>query len=619
MRQVIALSLCFSLFAAAQELSIVPIKPKKPLIVRPYFAPEVPPVRLNDSSRLSQLIRGGTLYLTVQDAIALTLENNIDLEVSRYNPIAGEWRVTRAEAGGALPGVPTGASQAGSVASGQGVAGSQAAAGVSAPGGGSSRGASSNATISQIGPVTQNLDPAVQDTSSFSHTSTPQSNTQQSGIPNLITNTRGHTVSIQEGFLTGGLVNLTYNERYLQENALSDLLNPSVAPSLSLSVQQNLLRGFGIAVNARTITVAKANLGITDLNFKNQVVGLVAQVLTLYYNLSSTYDDLNAKRNTNTVAATFFDNVKQQIDLGSVAPPEAINAEQQLVTAKQAVKDAETTLAQQELRLKNYISRNGSADPLLKATRIVPVDKIVIPPQDELPPLAELVQGALASRPDLIAAQANEKNTITSSLGTTNGLLPTLTAFAAESHAGLAGDPQRVANNNGGITTPDPYFVGGIGTGLGQIVRRNFPTERVGAFLQASIGNHQAQADQIIDVLSLRQSQLQMQKDRNQVQVDIMNYMVAMQQARARYDAAIKNRQLQDELLKAEQTRFSLGASTPYNVIRAQQDFVTSQYTETSAKVSYSNARIALDQVAGRTLDVVGVKLEEARTGRVLR
>ena len=103
---------------------------RSPSIVRPYLAPEVPPVRLDNSGRLGDLIRAGMLYLTAQDAIALALENNIDLEVARYNPLIAAWNLDASEAGGALPGVPSAAAQAGSVANGQGVAGSQAAAGV---------------------------------------------------------------------------------------------------------------------------------------------------------------------------------------------------------------------------------------------------------------------------------------------------------------------------------------------------------------------------------------------------------------------------------------------------------------------------------------------------------
>src|SRR4029077_3753650 len=138
-----------------QELSIEPVRPAAPILWRPYLAPEVPPVRLSNSARLRSLIRAGKLYLTVQDAIALALENNIDIEVARYNPILAEWQLQRAEAGGTLPGVPSGASTAGSIAAGQGVLGSQQAAGVSSAGGNGNRGGTANASISQIGPVSQ--------------------------------------------------------------------------------------------------------------------------------------------------------------------------------------------------------------------------------------------------------------------------------------------------------------------------------------------------------------------------------------------------------------------------------------------------------------------------------
>ena len=156
----------------AQQLPIAPVAPSAPALVRPYFAPEIPPVRLANSGRLSELVRGGNLYLTVQDAIALALENNIDIEVARYNPLIAAWNVTRNQAGGSLPGVPSNASQAGAVASGQGVTGSQAAAGVAAiPGTSSNRGGNTNATIQQIGPITPTLDPIIQEGSTLSHIS----------------------------------------------------------------------------------------------------------------------------------------------------------------------------------------------------------------------------------------------------------------------------------------------------------------------------------------------------------------------------------------------------------------------------------------------------------------
>ncbi len=266
MRRSLSVALCLSSMTWAQQVSIEPIRPRAPFIVRPYRAPEVPPIRAGNSERLRALVRAGALYLTAQDAIALALENDIDLEVARYNPLISASQLQRAEAGGALPGVPSGASQAGSVASGQGVVGSQAAAGVSGGGGAGGASRTSNATITQVGPVTQTLDPAFQETTVFSHTSQPQANVVQSLTTVLVSNTKVFNASVQQGFLSGGSVTVNYTDHYLRENAPSDLLNPSVAPSLSLSFQHNLLRGFGVAVNARNITVSKMNLKTTDLN-----------------------------------------------------------------------------------------------------------------------------------------------------------------------------------------------------------------------------------------------------------------------------------------------------------------------------------------------------------------
>lgn len=610
--------MCPVSLAWSQQFSIQPVKPSAPVIVRPYRPVTVPPIRQGNSPRLGDLVRAGALYLTAQDAIALALENNIDIEVARYNPIIAAWNVERAEAGGALPGVPSSASQAGTVAAGQGVAGSQAAAGVRLSGTGTNTGQTANATISQIGPVTQTLDPSIQETSTFSHISVPQFNIVQSLTPVLIEDTRAHSASYQQGLLSGGSVTVRYTDNYLKENSPTDLLNPSSATSLSISAQHNLLRGFGVAVNARTITIQKMNLSTSDLNFRTQVIAVVAQVLNQYYGLSSAYEDLRAKRNVAEVARTFVGNVKQQIEAGSVAPPDLINAQALSVTGDQAVVGSEATLKQQEIRLKNLLSRNGIADPVMASVRIVPVDRIVIPEKDDLQPLDAMVQQALANRADLGAERAGEESNEVSLLGTTNGLLPNLQVFAAASASGLAGTPHLVGAP-GQLQSPDPYFVGGIGTALGQTFRRNFPTQRAGLFMQAPLRNRQAQADFAIEQLQFRQTQLTTQKDLNQVQVAVLNNVIALQQARARYDAAVKNRVLQNALFEAEQKRYNLGTSTPYNVIQQQRDLTTAQSNETASLVQYSNARIALDQTLGATLEANRISIAEARDGTVVR
>jgi len=587
-------------------------------LLRPYLPAEVPPVRLENSGRLASLVRAGMLYLTVQDAIALALENNLDIEVARYNPILAEWQLKRSQAGGALPGVTSGASQVGSVANGQGVAGSQAAAGVTTGSNGVAGTSATNATISQIGPISQTLDPTIQESTVFSHQTTAEADTKQSVLPVLLSGTRNSSFTYQQGFLTGGNVTVTYKDSYLNENAPTDVLNPSSAPSLSLTFQQNLLRGFGIAVNSRTIRISQLNVKASALNFKTQVSNTVNQVLNLYYALAARDEDIKAKANAVEVAEKFYENSGLQERAGTLARLDVTTAESQLATAQYDLVNSQTALGQEELQLKNLLSRRGIADPLLASVHVVPLDRIAVPDTDEFPPIKDLLQTALANRSDLAAERIGITSGEISALGTRNGILPLLMATGLESTAGLAGTPRIVVSKRG-IETANPYFDGGIGNALGQVFRRNFPTNRASAFFQRSLRNDEAQADYAIDQLQLRQSQIQLSKDLNQVAVDVSNYLVATRQARGRYRAAVQTRILQQQLLDAEQKRLAGGVSTPFNVVQQQRDLVAAQSAEIAALVDFSNARMALDQTLGKTLEVNHVTIDEAQSGKIQR
>lgn len=617
LRKWIAVGLCVTFGASSswtQTQSIEPERPHAPVIIRPYLAPVVPPIRVSNSPRMRDLIRAGKLYLTAQDAVALALENDIDIEVARYNPLINEWQLERAQAGGALPGVPSASSQVGSVSSGQGIAGSQAAAGVNT-GGNSTTGASrANATISQIGPVTPTLDPTFQDTSVFSHQSTPQADPVQSLVVNLISNSRTYNTSGSQGFLTGGNATVTYHESYLNENTPTDILNPSYAPYIQVSLQHNFLNGFGIGVNSRTITVARNTLNSSDLTFRGQVIAVVANVLDLYYGLAADYEDLKAKMAALGVAQQFYQNNKKQVELGTMAPLDITTAEAQVASSQQDLVTSQTALQQQEVQLKNVLSRTGLADRLLADVQIIPIDHIVVPEKDNLPPLNDLVKRALASRTDIALEKVNLTNAQVSALGTENGVLPTLEGLATLRQAGVAGPVNPI-----GIVPADPYFVGGIGNALGQAFRRNFPTETGGGFFSATLRNRQPQADYAIDQLQLRQSQLQNRKDLNQIVVDVSNQVIGLQQARVRYEAAVRNRVLEQQLLDAEQKKFSLGASTTFLVVTQQRDLATAQSNEVAALVAYSNARVGLDQTLGTTLDENHISVREALDGRIVR
>ena len=625
-----------------QVQEITPVRSQSPMILRPYQAPYVPPIRTRNSLRIRDLIRAGKLYLTVQDAIALALENNIDLESARYNPLIDEWNVELYQAGGALPGVPSGSSQAGSVSSGQGVSGSQAAAGVSTGGPSTSSNNSANATISQIGPVTPPLDPTVQVAETFAHKSYLQPDIVQAGIYNLVDLTRNNSTSVTQALITGGEVIASFKESYLNENAVTDFLNPSVSPVLSLTFEHNLLQGFGVAVNSRNITVAKNQLATSDTVFKGQVISVVAEVLNDYYGLVADYEDLKAKQSALDVAHQLYEDNKKQVQIGTMAPLDVTTAEAQVASSEQDLVISQTTLQQGEVSLKNILSRNGLADPLFAEAAIIPLDRIDVPEQDNLPPLAKLIATARANRTDLMVQQADLKNSRITALGTANAVLPQLAVIASASAEGLAGTPSPVpiiTNTQAQSGTsaqpqgvrpcpnnpqqyceyPNNYFVGGFGNAVAQVFQRDFPSERAGAFLNPVLRNRQALADAAIDQLTIRQNELQLQKNINQLAVDVSNQVVGLQQARVRYQAAVRNRILEQQLLVAEQKKFSLGASTTYNVVQQQRDLATAQSSEVAALVAYSNARVSLDQTLGTTLEVNHITVQEALSGRVER
>lgn len=586
-------------------------KPRGPLLIRSYKPASATPVNVTNSSHLHSLIRAGQLYLTVQDAIALAIENNIDLEVDRYGPLDAQWNLERAQGGGPLRGVTNGSSLVNQVTPGLGVLGSEVSAGL-ASSNSSSNGPSGGATVTQIGPVTQNLDPVFQNGTNFSHTTYPYPITAISATPTLVSSQHVVDSFVQEGFLSGGYVQVSANETYLKQNAPSDFLNPAVAPIVQIYLRHNLLQGFGTGVNGRFIRVAEKNLQAAQETFRSQLLNLVANVSNLYWDLVTDDDDLAVRQRAVDQAQKFYDDTRRQIELGVVPRFEASRAQSAVTNSRQLLAIAQTTAQEQEIRLKDAISRNGIEDELLDSAHVVPLDRIQVPDQDNLPPLRILVSQALANRPDVALDKISDETSEISALGTANGLLPSLQGWAALSAAGLAGVATPPVRIDGQSVTAEPYYVGGLSTALGQVFRDNFPSRRAGALFGGTLHNHVAQGDYGIDQLQLRQGDLVERRNMNQIVVDISNEMVALRQARARYSQAVDARKLQEELLSKTQQSFSFAAATISDVEAAQTALVAAQETEVTSASVYNHARIALDQVLGRTLDVNHVSVEQA-------
>jgi outer membrane protein TolC len=600
-------------------------------LISAYQYREEAPIHLGNSSRLESLIRAGKIYLSLQDAIALALENNLDIELQRYGPRIADADILRAEAGGLLRGIPVDIQQGASSAVAQvtGTAGGAAGGGGVAAGGGGGGDAitTGGAIITTTGTALPNLDPVLTTQYQWGHRTIPQTNSFTTGTNSLVLESHSGNAFLRKGFLTGTTVDVGFTNTNALSNAGRQDFNPSTSSGLSLQITQRLLQGFGTAVNNRNIRIARNSRRVSDLLFRQQVIVTVSSVVNLYWDLVSFNEDVKVKKQALALAEKLYNDNKKQVEIGTLAPIEIVRAEAEVARSQQDLTVSETRVLLQETILKNALSRTGVASPTLAEVRIVLTDPLRIPDVEPVTPLQDLVAEALDKRPEIAQTRLNIESTKIGLQGTKSALRPSLDMLLSFQNNGLAGDinslpippfpglPPVERDPN----SVDPFFLGGYSKALGQIFRRNFPDYSVGFQLNIPLRNRAAQADMIRDQLSLRQQELRQQRLTNQIRVDVSNALTAVQQARATYQAALKARVLQEQTLDAEEKKYALGASTIFFVIQAQRDLAQARSSEVAALSAYSKARVGLDQSTGRVLESYNISIDEAQRGSVSR
>ena len=577
----------------------------------------VPPVNLVNSGRLDSLLRAGKIYLSLQDAIALALENNLDIELARFSPEVAQVDLMRARAGGLLRGIPTAIRQGPASVQSQVTGGATGGAGGGRGqgGGGDDSGSAGGTIITQTGAVIPVLDPGFFASYNAGHRSSPQSNSVTIGTNALVFDSQATAFGYQQSFLYGTQVTYAFNySAFKSNNRLSDL-NPSGNGNMSLSFSQPLLRGFGLAVNNRNIRIAKNDLRVSDLVFEQQVITTVSAIINLYWDLVSFSEDVKVRKQALTLSEKLYSDNKKQVEIGTLAPIEIVRAEAEIASRQQDLTLSETSVLQQETIIKNALSRTGTSSPAVSEARVVPTDSLQLSTVEPVEPIQDLVETAMKLRPELKQTEINIENTKIGMLGNKSQLKPSLDVTGSFQNNGLAGQ----ANVLRAAAIADPFFVGGFGNTLSQIFRRNYPDYNVGFSLSVPLRNRSAQADYIRESLQLRQAEIRQRQQLNQIRVDVQNAQIGVTQARARYLTAQKNRNLQEQTLDAEQKKYALGASTIFFVIQAQRDLATAQAQEVSAMAAYSRAKVQMEFVTGQTLKAHDIDIGEAKKGKVNR
>ena len=563
-------------------------------------AMSVAPLQLANSSRVQSLLRNGKLYMSLNDAIALALENNLDIAIQRYNLPIADTDILRAKAGTAPRGVSTGV-VSGTPGGGGATTGAAGAAGAGAGGtstGAGGAGAGAGGIVTSTiggGPAVPQLDPVLNANFSMSDNVQPQGNIVVSGIPTVQSHATIADFNFSKGFISGGSVTVGYNNTRSSSNSTRNLFNPQLTSGLTLSFNQPLMQGFGIELNSRNLIQAKDDREIADIAFSQQVMATVAQVEDIYWNVVTANESVKVAQEAVDLAQKILNDTQRQVEIGTMAPLQVTQAKATLATDQQTLIAAQTNLEYNGLLLKNAVTKNLS-DPILAAADVVTTDTITLPANEPIQPASDLVKLALQYRPELAETRINLSISEMSLKATKNELKPTLNLVGSY-------------NANALQST--------YGKTFGDVFAGNFPSYALGFNLQIPLRNRSAQADVARAQLQLQQSYLQQQQQINNIVISVEQAQFALQSSRAQVLAAQDAVTLNRETLDADQKKLDLGATTVTQVLTDQSNLTNAESALVNAESTYIQNKVNIERLTGRTLTANRISILDAENGKV--
>jgi outer membrane protein len=606
--------------------------------IGPYTARHLAAPNLANTARIDSLMRDGKLYLSLNDAIALALENNLDIAIARYNLNIADTDVLRARAGAATLGVPNGIVQ-NTPGGGVGGLGGQVGSGtggtsLGAGGAGAGAGGLVGSTLG-LGPLITSFDPILLGTLQEDRFHILPSSTFNPESPQ---NTTTANVSYTQGFAWGTNLLVGFNNtRIATGDAPFTTLSPQLNSNFKFQLTQHLLQGLGFNANTRFIRIAKNTRELTDVAFRLQVITTVNQIQSMYWDLVYAYENARVQKESLAFAQKTLSDTKKQVEIGSLAPIEVVRAQSTVAQDQQALTIALTNLQLEQLLMKNALSRTLH-DQTFAGADVIPTSTMELPENETVQPTQDLIADALRHRADLVEQRIQLNTTEISNKAVRNALLPTLDLFAYYGGTGLGGvqNPTNLCANQplaeqqqGFCAGPNPAAGGqtfipiattnSYSSTLNQLINSTASDKGVGLQLNIPLRNRAAQAVQIRSELEYQQAQMRLQQIENQISIEVRNAQFGVEQNRASVASAKAAVDYARQSLDAEQKKYQFGTSTTTLVLQTQSALATAESTLTSAMAAYEKSRIELDRATGVTLDHNGISIDDAAKGQVTR
>jgi len=577
----------------------------------PYLPSKAPELSLTNSPRLENLIRDGKIYLSLHDAIALAIENNLDLAYFRYNFPIAQTDLLRTKSGSAANGVNTNIAQntqGGFNASSGGGGGGSTSTGLSAAG----AGGIVTSTLG-AGASVPSFDPFLIFQGYVDHTVTQEANQFLEGTPVLKQNTIKVLSQYTQSFPLGTNVTVNYLGERVTSNTPYAAINPELYSNFQLQITQPLLAGFGLSSNERYIHLAKRNVLITDLAFRAQVIATVTQVANIYWDLVNAYDSEQISVRSLGFANKNLSDDQKQLELQAIPAMQVMTDQSAVATAEGNLTVARASLRLNELLLKNALTKVD--DPAIDEMPVIPLDLKADPDPNADKSIDELIAEAEKKRPEVAIYQMQAEIQKQSLKDINSELLPTLNMYGFYAGAGTAGPANPNCNpSETSCTTTLP-------TGFPAMFENTFnyssPEYQVGMTLSINLRNRTVKADQFRAVLDYRKSQIASVQQQKTILFDVRNSKFALEQAQAHVDASQKALDLAQRTFDITKQEQVLGAKSGVDVLNAESALALAESALDTAQTLYEKAKVDIDRSIGETLERTGVAIDDARSGVV--
>jgi outer membrane protein TolC len=575
----------------------------------PYMPSTVPPLNLQNSQRLYDLIQEGKLRISLQDAIALALENNLVLAAFRYNFPIAQADLQRTKAGGTANGVNIGVTQT-----------TQSGFGASGGGGGSANSSSAAAGAGGIvtstlgaGAAVPSFDPFLNFSGFVQHTVTPEPNVATVGTALFKQNNIEVQSQYTQSFPLGTNVTVNYTGNRTANNSPYFAVNPELNSNFQIILSQPILYGFGLASNERFIHIAKRNLQTTDLAFQQQVIATVTDIENLYWDLVNAYQDVQVKTRSLEYANQTLTDDQKQLELQNIPAMQVMKDQSAVASSEGDLTIANATLRHNELLIKNDLTRTD--DPSIDEIPVIPLDLQGGPDPNESKSIVQLIDEAMKNRPD-VAIFRNSAEVQRQSLKDINSeLLPQLNLYGYYGGTGTAGP------KNPFCSLGPEQCATSLPTDFASMFVNTFnysaPQYEVGVNLQINLRNRVVKADQFRAVLAYRQSQIAQEQQQKSLRFDIRDSQFALVQAQARVAAAQKARDLAQKSFDIAKKEQDIGAMSRYETLIAEEGLAVAESAFFTAQTAYEKAKADIDRATGTTLDRTGVSIDDAKNGVV--